>query len=140
MSEHYGIYEKGWVKNISEMKRAIVGCCLKQALAIQEGKPVSKVDEFNGYIRSTSTRYNEYKVYDSVEEARSEVRMSAGPHEPIYWVGPCNSEGYYIVHKADFSNPKYFYKWMTIDEITTEVANKAYGIYVNFMKNNGSLN
>ena len=121
MSEHYGIYEKGWVKNISEMKRAIVGCCLKQALAIQEGKP-------------------EYKVYDSVEEARSEVRMSAGPHEPIYWVGPCNSEGYYIVHKADFSNPKYFYKWMTIDEITTEVANKAYGIYVNFMKNNGSLN
>jgi hypothetical protein len=139
MSEHYGVYKKGWVKNISEMKQAIVGCCLNQALMMSKGKTISYADGFNGYIRSTSTQENKYKVYDSHDEARRAVLDGYGSHGSFYWTGPCNSKGYYIVHKADFSNPKYFYKWMTTEDISQDIIDVAYSIYQNFMEHNGSL-
>lgn len=139
MSNYYGVYQKGWCKNASEMKQAIVGQCLKQAIMVHDGIKIEHFDEFNGYMRSVSTRYNERHVYDSAEEARNEVRWATGPDKPIYWIGPCNSNGYYLMRKSDFSNPRYFFKWMTTEMVTPGVAANAYSIYKKFMESHGGF-
>src|SRR5574344_2397794 len=102
------------------MKQAIVAQCLKQAMMVHDGEKIGHYDEFNGYMQSVSTRYNEFHVYDDAKDAKDAIRLSSGPHAPDYWAGPCNSDGYYIVHKPDFSNQKYFFKWMAAEDVSPE--------------------